>query len=196
MQLTHNPDKSKAALAKAIGVQASGISKILAGSRQIKAHEYMAMRRFFGLPVDGEAAAQQRSNASYTIMPLEMGALHDNGPRTGDLDWVIPANILNARTQAPPDKIKIFQVRETAMESEFKQGEYVLVDLSDRTPTPPGVFLVSDGFGHMLRNCAFMPKTHPPTVRVSALQQGFMAQTLKLEDFLITGRVIAKLQML
>ncbi len=113
-----------------------------------------------------------------------------------DAEWVIPASILNARTQAPSDKIKIFQVRENAMEPDFKQGEYVLVDLSDKKPSPPGVFLVSDGFGNMLRDCAFVPKVSPPAVRISAKKEGFLTQTLKLDDFLITGRVIAKLLML
>ncbi len=96
-------------------------------------------------------------------MPLEMDGLKED-QRTGDFDWVLPANILNARTQASPDKIKIFQVRERAMEPDFKEGEYVLVDLSDTKPSPPGVFLVSDGFGHMLRNCAFVPKSSPAAV--------------------------------
>jgi hypothetical protein len=194
-QLACNPDKSKADLAKAIGLQASGISKILAGGRQIKAHEYIAMRRFFGLPVDGEAAARaSRSSSSYTILPLE--EVFKENQDTVNLEWVIPANILNARTQAPPEKIKIFQVRENAMEPDFKQGEYVLVDLSDIKPSPPGVFLVSDGFGNMVRDCAFVAKTNPPAVRISAKKEGFLSQTLKLDDFVIIGRVIAKLMML
>jgi hypothetical protein len=196
MQLAYNPDKSKADLAKTIGLQASGISKILAGTRQIKAHEYIAMRRFFGLSVDGESATGPgRSASSYTIKPLDPDALQEEGQKFTDSEWVIPANILTSRTQAPPDKIKIFKVSETAMEPDFKQGEHVLVDLSDQKPSPPGVFLVSDGFGYMIRNCAFVPKASPPTVRISARQDGFMSQTLKLEDFTIIGRVIAKLLM-
>jgi transcriptional regulator with XRE-family HTH domain len=189
------PDKTKADLAKALGLEAPAISKILGGGRQIKAHEYAAMRRFFGLPVDGETAAKPYG-LSYTIAPLE----HDTGlgeqeqPGT-EPDWVIPASILSTRTQAPPEKIKKFQVRESAMEPDFKQGEHVLIDLSDQTPSPPGVFVVSDGFGYMMRHCAFIPKTNPPEVRISATGAGFHSQILKLEDFIIVGRVIAKLQM-
>ena len=106
IQLAAHPDKSKAELAKAVGLQASGISKILAGGRQIKANEYIAMRRFFGLPVDGEAAARSmRTSSSYTILPFEADTLQDN--QNGiDAEWVIPANILSTRTQAPPDNNK------------------------------------------------------------------------------------------
>lgn len=53
-QFDLNPQKSKAGLADAAGLAPSAISKILAGTRQIKAAEYIRMRQYFGLPVDGE----------------------------------------------------------------------------------------------------------------------------------------------
>jgi hypothetical protein len=189
-QLAHNPDKNKADLAKAIGVQPSGISKILAGTRQIKAHEYIAMRRFFGLPVDGQSAVSQgelRALKALTAQGLK------EEQRTGDFDWVQPENTKDPHPL--PDHIKIFKVSERAMEPDFKEGEYVLVDLSDKMPWPPGVFLVSDGFGEMFRNCSLVPKANPPAVLISAIQKGFMSQTLKLEDYLIKGRIIGKVSM-
>jgi hypothetical protein len=195
-QFSVHPDKTKADLAKALGLEAPAISKILGGARQIKAQEYLSMRRFFGLPVDGETAVKPSSSA-YTIEPLENNpGLGEEPHRPQDDEWVIPANILNTRTQAPQEKIKKFQVRESAMEPDFKQGEHVLVDLTDQNPSPPGVFVVSDGFGYMVRRCEFIPKTNPPEIKISAKSNGFHSQTLKLGDFTIIGRVIAKLQML
>ncbi len=117
-------------------------------------------------------------------------------PSSGDSgDWVIPASVLNTRTQAPPEKIRIFEIGENTMEPDFRRGESVLVDLCDIKPSPPGVFLVSDGFGHMVRRCEFVPRSNPPEVKISANESGFQPQTLKLADFKIIGRVIAKLQM-
>ena len=191
-QFALNPEKSKAELAKSIGLEPPAVSKILNGTRQIKAQEYMAMRNFFGLPSDGDAALKKSSNA-YTLQPLDGSAFAEDGQ--GEAEWGIPASILSPRTQAPPDKIKIFQVRENAMEPDFKQGEHVLVDLSDQKPSPPGVFIVSDGFGYMVRHCAFVPKTNPPEVKISARSDGFAEQTLTLNDFTIIGRVISRLLM-
>lgn len=191
-QFRLNPEKTKASLARMIGLTPPAVSKILNGARQIKAQEYIAMRKFFGMPTDGEAALEKNAN-SYTLRPLKNMELAEGA--ASQSDWVIPANILSARTQAPPEQIKIFQVRESAMEPDFKQGEYVLVDLSDQKPSPPGVFIVSDGFGNMIRHCAFAPKTNPPEVRISAKQDGFQSQTLRMEDFIIVGRVISRLLM-
>ncbi len=194
-QLMLHPQKTKAELARALGLEPPAVSKILNGTRQIKASEYVAMRRFFGMPVDGASSLQKQAH-SYTLLPLDAGGslAEERDPLLSE--WVIPANILSARTQAPPDQIRIFQVRENIMEPDFRQGEHVLVDLSDTHPSPPGVFVVTDGFGQMLRQCEFIPRSNPPEIRISASTSGFQAQTLTSEDFEIVGRVIAKLQML
>jgi transcriptional regulator with XRE-family HTH domain len=191
-QFQLNPGKSKAGLAKAIGLEPPAVSKILNGARQIKAQEYMSMRKYFGLPNDGEKAVNANS---YSIPRLD-GKNALNEFSHDDADWVIPAEILSARTRTPPEQIRIFQIRESVMEPDFRHGEYVIIDLSDQKPSPPGVFIISDGFGHMVRQCAYVPKSDPAKIRVSAAASGFEAQTLEAGEFTLVGRIIAKLQWL
>lgn len=196
-QFSVHPDKSKAALADALGLEPPAISKMIKGTRQIKAQEYIQMRRFFGLPTDGESALTKTLSTAYTIQPLDArldDLKEDSGG--GPQNWILPAEILNTRTQAPPDKIRIFQVRENVMEPLLRQGEHVLVDLSDKTPSPPGCFVISDGFGFMIRDCAYVPQSEPPKIRISAAKTDFQSQILQKDEFEITGRVIAKLQMI
>lgn len=194
-QFDLNPDKSKTALARSLGLEAPAISKILNNTRQIKAHEYIKMRAFFGLPVDGANAAAGPARHQGTLSPLdETGFRDDANTQSSESHWIIPAEILSKRTQAPPGKVKIFQINETLMEPEFRRGEYVLIDLSDTHPSPPGAFVLSDGFGYMMRHCEFVPRSTPPEIVVSACRREFQPQTLALEDVSIIGRVIAKLQ--
>ena len=82
------------------------------------------------------------------------------------------------------------------MEPDYKRGEHVLIDMSDKKPSPPGAFIISDGFGVMLRNCEFVPHSNPPEIRISASKPSFQTQALRRDDFDIIGRVIAKLQWL
>ena len=82
------------------------------------------------------------------------------------------------------------------MAPEFNRDEHVLVDLSDCTPSPPGSFIISDGFGVMLRNCALIAQSDPVEIKITALKQSFQSQELPLDDVQIIGRVIAKLQWL
>lgn len=195
-QFMAHPNKSKTALAEALGLEPPAISKMIKGSRQIKAQEYIQMRRFFGLPTDGENALTQHPSNAYTLQPLDVQekGLRE-GPAATEQNSIIPAGILNNRTQAPPDKIRIFQVRENIMEPLFRQGEYVLVDMQDKTPSPPGCFVISDGFGFMIRECAFIPHSDPAKIKISAPKTDFQPHVLEQDEFEIMGRVIAKLQM-
>lgn len=190
-----HPKKSKADLARALGLEPPAISKILNETRQVKAHEYTAMRRFFGLPVDGERAANAQSG--YVLEPLAAGAGMSEqatfGVETSE-NWIIPASVLNARTKAPSDQVKIFEVKEAVMGPDYRQGEHVLVDQTENAPSPPGVFVVSDGYGHLLRQCEMIMGSSPPAVRISARDEDFISQTIALRDIQIVGRVIAKLQ--
>ncbi len=191
-QFRLQPDKNKADLARAIGLEPPAVSKILAGTRQIKAHEYIAMRRFFGMPVDGErATVGQVARSSYVLRPLQ----EQTRAEPGDA-WTIPAKLLARRTKAPPEQVRIFEVQDSTMAPEFQTGEHVLVDLSDRKPSPPGVFLVSDGIGYILRHCEIVPQARPVKVRLSANNRHYETYNAPLDKAGLLGRVIAKLQWL
>lgn len=196
-QFRLNPDKNKAGLAESLGLSASAVSKILAGTRQIKAHEYVGMRRYFGLPVDGAAAAREgdRAPQGYVVAPLE-GMREQRTAAPSPESWIIPAHLLQGRTQAAPDKVRIFAVQEQAMAPDFMPGQHILVDLSDTQPSPPGVFVVADGLGQIIRQCEYVPQSQPPQVRLSARAPGFSATTLPLAQAGILGRVIARLEWL
>lgn len=191
MQFKLNPGRSKAGLARALSLEPPAVSKILSGNRQIKAHEYIVMREFFGLPVErGGAGTSANSYVMSSLGP--QSELHDKSQPDGE--WVMPASVMERHTTAPPDQIRIFEVRETTMQPDYKKGEHVIVDLSDKSPSPPGVYVVTDGFGYMIRHCMFVAKSDPPLIRISALQNDFQPQILEEGAFSLVGRVIAKLQ--
>lgn len=191
-QFLVNPDKSKTELAEMLGLNASAVSKILAGTRQIKAQEYAIMRRYFGLPVDGDRAVS--GARQYVIEPLSARGVQDGAASVlPDDNWIMPARLLEGRTKAPPEKIRIFEVRDNAMSPDFTIGEHILVDQSDHDPSPPGVFIVSDGRGHMIRQCEYVPHSQPPLVRLSTASGRFESRTVPLAEAGLTGRVIARL---
>ncbi len=197
-QFDCNPEKSKAGLARLLRLEPPAISKILSGTRQIKAQEYNMMRQYFDLPVDGEDTALKIPENAYRLDTLagQDNILEDSSSGTTHDSWIIPADILSARTHTPPEQIKIYSVIESVMEPDFKRGEHVLIDLFDTKPTPPGSFIISDGFGIMVRNCAYIPNSNPPEIKISASSKSFQTQSLQEDDFKIIGRIIAKLQWL
>lgn len=191
-QFDLHPGKSKAGLARQLGLEPPAISKILNGDRQIKAKEYEGMRKFFGLPVaNNYNPGKIQSNMLDTLE--RKGALSDN---SYEAQWYIPPQVLQKRTNSPSKNIRTFKIEERLMEPDFRQGEHVLVDISDQSPSPSGTFIISDGFGLMIRQCEFVPKSKPPKIKITAKDQNFMPQSLEFEGFQIIGRVIAKLEWL
>lgn len=203
-QFRQSPGKTRAGLASALGLGAPAVSKMLAGTRQIKAAEYIRMRRFFGLPVDGERAVRSgsgnkaRGRSHCVLEPIRAGAkdLRDGGSEDDDDAWMIPAGILKGHTRTPPEKIRIFAVADNAMAPDFSAGERVLVDLSDTQPSPPGAFLVSDGMTQMLRHCEYMAHSKPPSVTISTVSGRSKPYTTPVSKAGIIGRVIARLEWL
>lgn len=186
------PEKSKTELARALGLDSPAISKILGGDRQIKAQEYRNMRLFFGLPVDGENVVSPGGQKSLSALPSN--SLSEQNLQDGN--WVIPETVLGKRTQTPVDKIKTFEVSEKLMEPEFMQGEHILIDLEDNSPSPPGVFVIHDGVGHILRHCELVMHSDPAEVKISAHSKNHESQVQPIDRLNIIGRVIAKLQWL
>jgi len=195
-QFQLNPEKKKADLAKALGLEAPAISKILGGIREVKAPEYVIMRKFFGLPSDGKRAANL-SQHDYVIKPLKhqnaRGGMQDNG-RSTQSDWIIPAKLMKEKTDAKSDQIKSFRVAEDAMSPDFKMGEYLLIDTSIKRPSPSGVFLISDGLGEIVRQCEYIPQSEPPSIKITAKKEGYESFVLELNKDTIIGRVLAKIE--
>lgn len=192
-QFRLHPEKAKADLAEFIGLEPPAISKILAGTRQIKANEYHAMRRFFGLPVDGERVTgpKKSKDASYVIQPLQ-----DRVKEQEIGSWVMPASLLSQGTRTAPENIRVYPIADNTMAPDFQAGEHVLVDVSDVRPSPPGIFILSDGYGHILRYCEIVPQSRPAKVRIQASGKSYEPYVTTLKGAQIVGRVIAKLQWL
>jgi len=188
------PEKSKAGLARALGLEPPAVSKILNGTRQIKAKEYALMQQYFVQSSHDVHEGRVKAHANDVDRPA---GFEDSDPAFEE-DWVIPASVLSGRSGAAPENVKVFQIADHLMEPVFKKGEFVLVDLSQMMPSPPGYFIVSDGYGHFARQCEMVmdKKDARQSVQVSANDKNFSAQILHLDELDIVGRVIARLRWL
>ena len=177
-QFEEHPHKSKVGLAHMLALEPSAISKILSGTRQIKAKEYAQMQAYFG--TDDHVDLSER------------GVMRDGGDAMND--WVVPPSVLRARPDIDPDQVLMLRVSDSAMSPDFNEGEFVLVDGSVDVPSPPGFFVINDGYSDLTRQCDLvMGRSDAPIVRVSVRSSLFQDQELSLSDLNIVGRVIARL---
>jgi transcriptional regulator with XRE-family HTH domain len=105
--------------------------------------------------------------------------------------WQIPRSLLAARGMDGRG-LAIAAAPEDC--GEIRRGDRVLVDMNDVTPSPPGAFLVWDGFGVGLAKCAIVQRDGNPMVRVE--RRDAEAAEIPVADLRPEGRVLARWQWL
>jgi hypothetical protein len=109
-------------------------------------------------------------------------------------EWAIPQLVLKNRTQAPAQQIRVITVSGDSMEPDLQSGQRVFVDLTDRLPSPPGIFVLWDGFGITIKQLEVIPYSDPPMVRIKSRNPHYETIEVAAQEVTIHGRVIGKLQ--
>ena len=143
----------------------------------------------------GEAAALA------PIPELDVRALAGDGaipdlsdPQAAIAEWQIPLDFLRSHTPAAPASLRIIRVHGDSMVPDFRPGERVLVNTDDRLLSPPGVFIVWDGFGLVIKRLEVIPYSEPATVRLISANADYEVYERPLEDVTVNGRVIGRWQ--
>lgn len=144
-----------------------------------------------------QGASRGRSMAGVPELDVRAGAgghaiieamEHDPGLRM----WQLPAEMLQAQTTAAIGGLRIITVFGDSMEPELPPGTRVLVDTSDKAPTPPGIFVVFDGMGIVVKRVQFKPFSDPPTVIISSDNPRYDPYERALDEAHLQGRVIGQ----
>jgi len=122
------------------------------------------------------------------------GALNEfEGSEVDAVDhWQVPADFIRAQTTAPPEKLRVIRVYGDSMQPVFNAGDRVLVDTSDRTPSPPGIFVLWDGLGTVVKRVEHIPYSAPASVKLLSANPAYGSYEKTLDEVQIAGRVIAK----
>jgi hypothetical protein len=118
----------------------------------------------------------------------QLMAEHEAGAIVGT--HIYPANSFREAYGIQPSRIRIVPVRGTSMEPELWSGQRVMVDIQDKTPSPPGIFVVWDGLGLVLKYVEVIPGSEPLRVRISSAHPAFKPYDRTVDEAHINGRVV------
>ncbi len=107
-------------------------------------------------------------------------------------EWQMPSGVVRGYSTAPAQELRIITVMGDSMEPTLQPGQRVLVDTGDRTPSPPGVFVVWDGLGLVIKRVQMLPHSEPPRVKISSDNAKYDPYERTLEEAYIQGRVIGQ----
>lgn len=103
-----------------------------------------------------------------------------------------PASGFRELYGAPPEEVRILEVVGDSMAPELWPGQKVMVHLRDRQPSPPGVFVLWDGLGLVIKRIEFIAQSDPPKLRISSDNRQYALYERTIDEVHILGRVIGR----
>jgi transcriptional regulator with XRE-family HTH domain len=107
-------------------------------------------------------------------------------------EWQLPTEVVRYHSSAPADALRFITVLGDSMEPTLQPGQRVLVDTGDCTPTPPGVFVVWDGLGLVVKRVQTLAHSEPMRVRITSDNPKYEGYERALTEAYIQGRVIGQ----
>jgi phage repressor protein C with HTH and peptisase S24 domain len=114
--------------------------------------------------------------------------------------WSFPEYWLRAMLDAAPADIKLITIKgdsgqsEPAKATDIDPGDKVFVNVADRRPSPPGLFVLWDGLAFVAKRVQMVPGSNPIRVRLSSNNPAYQPYDVDLDDAHIQGRIVARFQ--
>lgn len=109
--------------------------------------------------------------------------------------WRVPAAVLQRRLRGALTSVHIVECEGDSMEPRIRDGDFVFIDTSRRTPSPPGIFALNDGFGQTLKRLEVIPNSDPPRVKIIPENARHESYERALDEVSIIGRYLCRLTM-
>ena len=131
------------------------------------------------------------------VRELDIRASGGDGALIGEeekevANWRMPEKLVSTHTLADHQTIRIIQVVGDSMVPDFQPGDRIMVDTTDRRPSPPGVFVLWDGLGLVVKRLEYFKDGDEPMVVLISANPAYEKRSVRLEDCFISGRVIGK----
>lgn len=116
------------------------------------------------------------------------GAIAEDEDRTGR-DFHFRRAWIRDSLKAAPSLLRVMTVQGDSMTPTLNDGDVILVDMNQRNPIPPGVFVLHDGMGLVAKRLEHVPMSDPPRVRIISDNGRYTPYECTADEVNIIGRV-------
>lgn len=164
-----NPSTVKLArVAEALGASLTDLAGNAAAPKALADGDYVAIAR---IAVDASAGGG-------TIISAEQ----EGEPVYFRKSWI------KERLAANPDDMRMLSVRGDSMEPTLCHNDLILIDTARKNPTPPGIFVLFDGFGLAAKRLEYTAHT-PPRIRIISDNPHYSVYERSAAETVIIGRI-------
>ena len=206
------PNKTQRGLAKHLGIDPAGVSRLLRGERQLRADELPKVRAYIGDPDDGvdpqslpDAPPQYSGTLRDGIIPIEDTEYASIGrfdarlsAGTGSLLELQPEPIgyhlvelqwLRAVTNTAPEHLAIVMVDGDSMEPTLSDRDWVLVDTRQRNLWKHAIFAIRFGGDVLVKRV--QPMMGQGVIRLHSDNERYDPDDVTEDQVGLLGRVIS-----
>ena len=117
------------------------------------------------------------------------GECNDEFEQTKQI-WLFADPLIRHEFRARPDDLRMITVDGDSMEPLLSNGDRILIDVSQRVPVPPDIFVIWDGTGLVTKWIEHMPHSEPPKVVIKSLNPEYTSYEGTAEQIRVVGRAV------
>lgn len=116
--------------------------------------------------------------------------------------WGFPESWLRSEFVARANELRVITIDGDSMVSEqprrddLDPGDKVIVNIADRRPSPPGIFVIYDGIGLVAKRIEHIDGSDPARIRIMSNNSRYREYERTLDEAQIMGRVVGRWQRL
>jgi phage repressor protein C with HTH and peptisase S24 domain len=142
-----------------------------------------------GAPL-GDMSADEFISIAYANARPSMGggSILENDDKPGR-NFHFRRSWIKNRLNAAPSMLRVVQVEGDSMRPTLEDGDTVLVDMNQKSPMPPGIFVLHDGMGLVAKRLEHIPNSDPPALRVISDNGLYSPYERTSDEINIVGRI-------
>lgn len=193
--------KAQRGLAKLLGLDPSAVNRMVKGERLVKAHELRLARAYFESE-DSDEHMGTLPELPEMSLSRDMVAIPEYDVRASAGDgfvivaetqkgiWPFSRDYISHELRLPISQLVIIEVIGDSMEPTLRSGDRVLVNLGDRRVSQPGIFILWDGDGTVVKRLELVPGSAPQ--KLLRISDNPLHRTFEVlaEETNIVGRVV------
>lgn len=111
-------------------------------------------------------------------------------------EWNFPTEWLRHEIRGQLDGLRVITIEGDSMSPTFEPGDKAIIDLNQRTPSPPGVFALWDGLALVAKRLEYIEGSEPASVRIMSDNRRYETYTRTCDEIRIVGRIRGRWQRL
>ena len=142
-------------------------------------------------PSDAYSAPIGYSAVPEADVSMERAAEAWNGElrETGEA-WLFADSFIRHRLRADPGDLWMIEVDGDSMEPLLSSGDHILIDASRTVPAPPGIFVIWDGMGLVVKRIEHVPHSDPPRVVLKPVNPAYDSHERSARELQVVGRTV------